>query len=234
MKKLFKSIIIIITLLVIINPLSAQELKEKYKVRSNNNGEVTLTDKEKPGLRYRPSYSEDTRIAVKLNGLLAILIVNPAVEFKVMRNWTVQVEGIGSFYTRNFLGTNKPFLIGATFGEFRYYFKRAFDGLYVAPNIGFSVFKLNKGLVLRYHEEYKGNCYQQGSNVMAGITIGYQYNINKHWSIEVNVAGGFSQAVYDGYRFNDELGEYVSYTTRDASAEWPPIYKGGIFVGYRF
>ena len=172
MKKLFKSIIIIITLLVIINPLSAQELKEKYKVRSNNNGEITLTDKEKLGLRYRPSYSEDTRIAVKLNGLLAILIVNPAVEFKVMRNWTVQVEGIGSFYTRNFLGTNKPFLLGATFGEFRYYIKRAFDGFYVAPNIGFSVFKLNKGLFLRYHEEYKGNFYQHGSNVMAGITLG--------------------------------------------------------------
>ena len=48
------------------------------------------------------------------------------------------------------------------------------------------------------------------------------------------MAGGFSQAVYDGYRFNETLGEYVSYTTRDASAEWPPIYKGGIFVGYRF
>ena len=64
--------------------------------------EIKLKEKEKLGLRYRPSYSEDTRIAVKVNGLLAILIINQAVEFKVMRNFTVQVEGICSFYTRNF------------------------------------------------------------------------------------------------------------------------------------
>ncbi len=196
--------------------------------------EIELKEKEKVGYRFRPSYSEDTRIAVKLNALIGILVVNPAVEFKVMRNFTVQMEAIGSFYTTNFLGTGKPLLMGAGFLEMRYYFKRAFDGFYVAPNVGYSVFKLNKGLVLRYTDQYKGDCYQQGSNVMAGATIGYQYNINKHWSIEVSVSGGFSQAVYLGYKRESKDEPYVMYTDRNASAEWPPVYKGGIFVGYRF
>ena len=141
---------------------------------------------------------------------------------------------MGGFYTANFLGYKKPLLIGANFCEFRYYIKRAFDGFYFAPNIGFSIFKLNKGMVIRYRDEYKGNCYQQGSNVMAGLTLGYQYNINKHWSIEVSISGGFQHAVYDGYNFDEDLKDYVSYTTRYASTEWPPIYNGGVFVGYRF
>ncbi|MEG0518257.1 MAG: DUF3575 domain-containing protein [Bacteroidales bacterium] len=183
----------------------------------------------------RPSKSDDTRIEVKLNAaLMCVAIVNPAVEFKVWKKATVQLEGIGSFHSTNFLGTGKPFVLGATFGEFRYYIKKAFDGFYFGPNIGWGVYKLNKGLVLRYTDQYKGDCYQQGSNMMVGLTLGYQFNIGKHWSIEATWSGGFQHSVYDGYRRESPDEEYKAYTYRDASAEWPPLYKGGIFVGYRF
>ena len=96
MNNLTKIVLTIFTFIVLTAPLkiNAQEINAKLKYREQNNGEVIIKDKEKLGLRYRPSYSEDTSIAVKLNVLLAILMVNPAIEFKVMRNWTVQVEGI--------------------------------------------------------------------------------------------------------------------------------------------
>ncbi len=185
---------------------------------------------------------EDNRINVKLNSLVAIAIVNPAVEFKVMPKVTVQLEAFGSFYTEDFLGTGKPFVLGSGFLEFRYYPRAAFSGFFVAPNIGFGVYKLNKGLVLRYTDQYDRDCYQQGSNLMVGATIGYQWNINKHWSIEIAWGGGFQQSVYQGFEWNPDLvtgngkyqGGYQEYRGRNASAEWPPLYKGGLFIGYRF
>ncbi len=184
------------------------------------------------GVRY--AKVADDKLNVKLNSLVLIGIVNPAVEFKVMKNFTVQMEAFGSFYTTDFLGTGKPFVLGAGFLEFRYYPRFAFSGFYVAPNVGFGVYKLNKGLVLRYTDQYKGDEYQQGSNVMAGLTIGYHWNIDEHWSIEFSWGGGFQQSVYQGFRRYSDDEPYVEYAGRNASAEWPPLYKGGIFVGYRF
>lgn len=203
-------------------------------------GETTekrITDKEskRESVRlHRYSKTEDNRIAVKLNGLLAIGVINPAVEFKVMKKWTVQLEGMGVFYSQNFLGTGKPLVLGSTFAEFRFYPRAAFNGFFIAPNIGFGVYKLNKGLVLRYTDSYDNDSYQQGSNIMAGITIGYQWNINKHWSIEVMWGGGFQHSRYEGYKRDNPDEDYYMYAKLNSSAEWPPFYKGGIFVGYRF
>ena len=183
---------------------------------------------------YRIAKTEGNRLNVKVNSLLLIGIVNPAVEFKVMKHFTVQMEAFGSFYTTDFLGTGKPFVLGAGFLEFRYYPRAAFSGFYVAPNVGYGVYKLNKGLVLRYTDTYKHDCFQVGSNFMGGLTIGYQWNIDNHWSIELEWGGGFQHSVYQGFSRESKDEPYVMYVGRNASAEWPPLYKGGLFVGYRF
>ena len=96
------------------------------------------------------------------------------------------------------------------------------------------VYKLNKGLVLRYTDTYKHDSFQVGSNFMGGLTIGYQWNIDKHWSIELEWGGGFQHSVYQGFSRKSKDEPYVMYVDRNASAEWPPLYKGGLFVGYRF
>ena len=129
--------------------------KEGADVKINN---ITSS---KVKLKDRYSHSKDNSTAVKISIAAAIGIVNPAVEFKVLRNATVQLEALGIFANENFLGTGKPLELGAGFGEFRYYIKRAFDGFYFGPTIGFGVFKLNKGLVLRYTDKYKTDSYQQ-------------------------------------------------------------------------
>ena len=82
----------------------------------------------------------DARVNVKLNGLALIGIVNPAVEFRVFDRGTVQLEGIGIFYPSGFPGTDKPMTLGATFGEFRFYPKRAFEGFYAGANAGWGVY----------------------------------------------------------------------------------------------
>ena len=181
--------------------------------------------KAKPALR---------NVKVKMSALVAIGVVNPAVEFKVMDNFTVQLEALGVFYSSNFLGTGKPLVLGSSFFEFRYYPKEEFKGFFVAPNIGWGVYKLNKGLVLRYTDDYDYDCYQQGSNIMAGLTIGYTFNLNEKWSIELAWGGGFQHSRYSGYERENDNEPYEMYVGLNSSAEWPPFYKGGIFIGYRF
>ena len=177
----------------------------------------------------------DSRINTKINSLALIGILNPAVEFKVMEKFTVQMEALGSFYTYNFLGTQKPLVLGMCFGEFRYYPKKAFSGFFVSPNLGFSVFKINKGLVLGYRGTYDNDSYQQGHNFMAGLTLGYQWNIGKHWSLEFVWGGGYQHSIYHGFSRENNSDPYLEYYIgRNASAEWLTLYKGGLFVGYRF
>lgn len=176
----------------------------------------------------------DSKLNVKLNSLVLIGIVNPAVEFSIMKKVTMQLESFGSFYSSNFLGTGKPFVLGSGFLEFRYYPRFAFRGFFIGPNMGFGVYKLNKSLVLGFKDSYNWDCYHQGCNLMVGATIGYQWNVNKHWSIEVVWGGGFQESKYEAYHRdkNDEL--YVMSVGLNASAEWLALYKGGVFIGYRF
>ncbi len=190
--------------------------------------------------RERPSLSADSRTAVKLNAAVAVGIVNPAVELKAMRNATVQLEALGIFANTNFLGTGKPLELGAGFGEFRYYIKRAFDGFYFGPTIGFGVYKLNKSLVLRYTDQYLDGSYQQGTTILCGLTVGYALNLSRHWSIEASWSGGFQGSMYEGYKPNPNYDEatggdkYVMYVTNNGSAEWPPLFKCGLFISYRW
>ena len=55
--------------------------------------------------------AQNRNIKVKMSALVAIGVVNPAVEFKVMDKFTVQLEALGVFYSSNFLGTGKPFVL---------------------------------------------------------------------------------------------------------------------------
>lgn len=171
---------------------------------------------------------KEPAVNVKLNGLLAIGVINPAVEFRVFEYGTVQLEGMGVFQPYGFLGSKYPLTLGTTFGEFRYYPKKAFHGFFVAANAGWGVYRLSKGLAPGYNGAYPDS-YQVGSNMMFGATIGYAFCIGKHWSIEINWGAGWQGSTYEGY--NNDGTQYVGL---NKSGEWLPAYKGGIFVGYRF
>lgn len=179
------------------------------------------------------------RMSVKLNGLLAIGVINPAIEFPVHKNISIQMEGMGVFYNRDFLGTGVPLVLATTFLEGRYYFKEVFQKFYAGPNIGWGVWKMNKDIAPGYSYGHSTN--QYGNNVMMGLTLGYQWAVSQHWSIDFSWGLGWQHAIYEGFQDSDGDGVWESYFDTsipkgalNQSAEWMPAYKGGVFVSYRF
>lgn len=180
-------------------------------------------------------------INIKLNALAAIGIVNPAVEFRIDRKWSVQLEGMGIFAANNFLGTGYPLQMGAAFVEARWYPKQVFKGFFVAPNFGGGAFRMNKNILHKFFGwapdlDYKKleNSVQVGHNFMGGVTLGYVFSFKKnpHWSIEVNWSLGRQWAQYEDYVHRGN--GVITHNEMGGSAEYMPFYRGGIFVAYRW
>ena len=181
------------------------------------------------------------RTNVKLSALAAIGIVNPAVEVRVDEKWSVQLEGMGVFAAKNFLGTGYPLQMGAAFVEARWYPKGVFRKFFLAPNVGGGAFRMNKNILHKFFGwapdlDYKKpeNSVQIGHNYMGGITLGYVFTFKKnpHWSIEANWSLGRQWAVYESYSHKGD--ELVLHGEMGGSAEYMPFYRGGIFVAYKW
>ena len=182
------------------------------------------------------------RVNVKMSALAAIGIVNPAVEFRLDKKWSMQLEGMGVFAGNNFLGTGYPLQMGSFFVEGRYYFKQVFHGFFVAPNVGVGAFRLNKNILHKFFGwspdlNYKKseNSVQTGANIMGGLTLGYVYTFKKNprWSVEVNWSLGRQWARYEDHLY-DENGTPTGHVPVNGSAEYMPFYRGGIFVAYKW
>ena len=161
------------------------------------------------------------RVNVKMSALAAIGIVNPAVEFRLDKKWSMQLEGMGVFAKNNFLGTGYPLQMGSFFVEGRYYFKKVFHKFFGwSPDLD--------------HKKCE-NSVQTGANVMAGLTLGYVHTFKKNprWSVEVNWSLGRQWAQYEDHLF-DESGTPVGHVPANGSAEYMPFYRGGVFVAYKW
>lgn len=167
--------------------------------------------------------------AVKLNAAVVVGVLNPAVEFRVHKYISLQMEVMGVFYPEKTLWSDAPLTLGAAWLEARYYPVMALDGFFVGPNVGFGVFRLSKGAYPLYPNAYK-NQYQVGSNFMAGLTLGYQLTFCKHWAVEVSFGGGYQLGVYEGH--NKDNGSM--YIGLNKSAEWLPVYKGALNIIYKW
>lgn len=182
------------------------------------------------------------RTNVKLSALAAVGIVNPAMEFRVAEKWSVQLEGMGIFASKNFLGTGYPLQMGAAFVEARWYPKGVFRKFFLAPNVGGGAFRMNKNILHKFFGwapdlDYKKNenAVHVGHNYMGGVTLGYVFTFKKnpHWSIEANWSLGRQWAVYEEYITRADGTAYRS-TELGGSAEYLPFYRGGIYVAYKW
>jgi len=169
--------------------------------------------------------SFDPRIEIKLNSILLIGIINPAIEFKVHKKGTVQLEVLGIFYPKGFLGRNNPplTLVGSWL-DFRYYLTKAFDGIYIGANGGFASYRMCKNKI--YWEQRK---IQVGAAMMFGATFGYKLNLSDRWVVDFYWSPGWQNSVYEGY--NVDTGE--RYVGINESGEWLLAYKGGISIAFR-
>lgn len=178
---------------------------------------------------------------VKLNTMVCIGVINPAVELRISKKFSAQIEALGIMATDNFIGTNYPLQLCACFIEPRWYTKRIFNGLFLGANLGCGTFRLNKNILYKFFGwfpdlNYKKNenSIQIGTTLMAGITLGYAYSFkcNPHWAVEANFSFGRQWAVYEEYTHNNN--GQISYLPKNGSAEYMPFYRGGIYISYKW
>lgn len=170
---------------------------------------------------------QGNRISVKVNSLLALSIINPAVEFRVSEKLSVQMEAIGIFHPHGFRNNGYPITLATSFGELRYYPKEVLRGFYCGGNIGWGVYRMSKGAIPFYKGAYK-TIYQVGSCFMAGVSVGYNLRLTDHWFLDFSLGGGYQNSYYEAF-YHDG----TQYIGLNESAEWLP-YKGGISVVYSF
>lgn len=167
----------------------------------------------------------DKSLYIKVNALgLPILIANVGLEYQLAPKYTIQGDVLVSPW-KSFSGNHLQAYVG--FLEGRYYFKKAFEGLYVGANLGASVFDLTK-----YNYWNQGK-YQRGYNYMIGGVVGYQLKMKENWNLDFFLGGGSSQGFYRGYHDIEGVpNRYENAEGRNRSGEWIP-YRGGIMISYK-
>lgn len=179
--------------------------------------------------RYGAFVGSQNRFEVKFNSLILLGIINPAIELYVYDHTSIQLETVGIFCTKNFMWTGEPLTLATAFLEYRYYFHKR-NGFFIGPNAGYGVFRMSKGVVPIIGDDYDGSGkLQYGYNMMVGLNIGYKYIISKYCSVEICFSPGYQSAYYEG--FTPEGGMYVGI---QRSGEFMPLYKGGIFLNFKF
>lgn len=223
-----KTILSIIILLMCVLPLSAQ--------------------RQGKGLMWKKDSTyvfDPSRVAVKMNASTLVGLPNLALEAKMCKYATVQLECLGSFYGKNFFGTGHPFTVAAVWSEFRYYPQEAYHGFYIGMHAGFGVYRLSKSVIplMHYPDNSNEQAFHAGQCLMVGFAGGYCFQLSKHWSMELSWSGGWQGSMYcavnpdlsTGQRHGSTAMLYdASYLSWNGSGEWLPLYKGGILVTYKW
>lgn len=176
---------------------------------------------------------------IKGNALfLPIGMLNAGIETQLSPKFTFQGDIFISPWKSFAKHEAQIYMLGL---EGRYYFKEAFKHWYIGANFSsarFIIQKWNywKSGFYQYEEDSpiynKSDLYQDGFSFMLGATVGYQFEVNEKWNIDLYLGGGTSQDFYKGY--HRELG--IRYDNPDRkwnrSGEWIP-YRGGVMISYR-
>lgn len=169
------------------------------------------------------------RFEVKINSIVLLGVINPTIELYITNQTSVQLESLGIFCRKSFLWTGEPFTLAAAFLEYRYYFHKH-NGFFIGPNAGFGVYRMSKGVIPIMGDAYDGSGkLQYGNNIMLGINIGYKFNISNNISMEICFSPGYQSSYYDGFTPEGDI-----YAWNQRSDEFMPLYKGGVFLNFKF
>ncbi len=142
-------------------------------------------------------------------------IPNFGVETVIGKKTTFQLDVTASFWKSV---DGNPYEFYLVFPEFRYYPKKAGNGFFVGAHVGGSEFKVQKW------NYFNADYYQDGYGLMFGMTLGYQFQINKLFNVELFMGGGNHLAFYKGY----------SITTNERIDTAKKYNKSGEIIPYRF
>lgn len=179
------------------------------------------------------------KLYVKANALfLPIGILNAGAEYQLNQKIALQGDVFISPW-KSFAG--KPAQVYMLGFDGRYYFDEAFKHFYVGANISAARYILQKynywkDEVYQYTEDApiynKSDLYQDGYSIFIGATVGYQFELNEKWNLDLYLGAGSAQSFYKGY--HKELGIRYDNDGRkwNKSGEFIP-YRGGVMISYR-
>jgi hypothetical protein len=166
---------------------------------------------------------------------LAVGVPNIGLEFQVGKNTSIQLDVLGSFWDSV---DGKPLQINQTFLEFRYYSNSDISGWFAGAHLGYGMFTFQKPSNLIIYPRYStyGNTdgsYRSGRSVFHGLTIGYKKRINKRFSLELFMGGGYAMSNYKGYLGKVRV-DVPSEVNRPFNGSGEVlIYRGGLMLIYK-
>ena len=178
------------------------------------------------------------QLEAKVNVLTSLgLIPNVGIEIQVGEKNSIQLDVLASFWNK--LNNSKtPLHINQTFLEYRFYKKNDLTGFFYAPHIGYGMFTLNKpdfAVLYDFYggSNYKNDTYHSGRVAFYGITFGFKKRLNKRFSLEAFIGGGYSMANYKLYREDVRIDQRDNWRTFNRSGEITG-YRGGLMISYSF
>lgn len=118
-------------------------------------------------------------------------------EFALSRHISFDVTG--STNPWKFDNKKAQFELGR--GELRYWAQECFNGLFLGAHglyVDYKVDNLNLLNVMKKNYSYNGNAYG------GGFSIGYDFYLSPHWSLEFVAGGGYIHFEYDKSNFSDQ------------------------------
>jgi hypothetical protein len=166
----------------------------------------------------------------------AVGVPNIGIEFQVGKNTSIQLDVLGSFWNTV---DGAPLHINQTFLEYRLYSKSSISEWFVGAHIGYGMFTFQKPNNLVIHPRYSNSedgdgVYKSGRSVFHGLTVGYKKLLNKRFSLELFLGGGYTMSQYKGYRGLErvDLINEENYRPFNGSGE-VLIYRGGLMIIYK-
>jgi hypothetical protein len=170
---------------------------------------------------------------------LAVGIPNFGLEFQVGKNTSIQLDVLGSFWdTIDW----KPLQINQTFFEFRYYSNSDISGWFAGMHLGYGMFTFQKPYDLVIFPRYASRfgvtedpdgSYRSGRSVFHGMTIGYKKRINKRFSLELFIGGGYAMSNYKGYQGKVRVDIPLEVNRPFNGSGEVLIYRGGLMLIYK-
>jgi hypothetical protein len=166
---------------------------------------------------------------------LAVGVPNIGLEFQVGKNTSIQLDVLGSFWDTI---EGKPLQINQTFFEFRYYSNSDISGWFVGAHLGYGMFTFQKPYNLIIHPRYSTSedadgAYRSGRSVFHGLTIGYKKRINKRFSLELFMGGGYAMSNYKGYLGKVRVDVPLEDNRPFNGSGEVLLYRGGLMLIYK-
>ena len=137
------------------------------------------------------------RFALRTNLLYdAMLLPTLGVEWRVNRDWGVKLDGSLSWWGSNSDKVQKVWLLNPEVHRYLLRDRRFYVG--ASGSYGeYNIYKYPLGSLFSKDTGYQGTLWS------AGVTVGYQLCLSRHFSVDFNLGLGYTRSKYDSFGMTD-------------------------------